>query len=185
MMRMICSKVAQLPITFIATDHVYPQDIMMGDGKWAVTNSTKFAASIILMIERLKLKEGEHVVGVKMRVQSYKSRFTKIGNKIEMEIPYDKGMSPTTGLWEILETDGVVTKSFGGWTFTDPDTGEVTKFKEAKIDEQPELLTRILEVAAAKESYADIKEDFLAEEIEFVEEEQTTGKKKKNKSEEE
>ena len=129
MMRMICSKVAQLPITFVATDHVYPQDIMMGDGQWAITNSTKFAASIILLATRLKLKEGDEVVGVKMKVQSYKSRFTKIGNHIELEVPYDRGMSSTTGLWEVLETNKVITKSFGGWTFKDPDSGEEVKFE--------------------------------------------------------
>jgi RecA/RadA recombinase len=168
MMRMICSKIAQLPITVIATDHVYPQDIIQGDGKWAVTNSTKFAASIILICERLKLKENDQVVGVRMKVHSYKSRFTKIGNEVELEVPYDRGMSDTTGLWEILESDKVVTKSFGGWTFKDPVSGEETKFKESNINDKPELLQRILEVAAAKEVYADVKEDFVSEEAEFL-----------------
>jgi recombination protein RecA len=173
MMRMICSKIAQLPITVIATDHVYPQDIMEGDGKWAVTNSTKFAASIILICERLKLKEGEKVVGVKMKVHSYKSRFTKIGNKIELEIPYDKGMSDITGLWDVLLEDGIVTKCFGGWEFNDPETKQVTKIRESAVEKQmnesPELLQRILEVAASKELYAEIKEDFVTEELEYNE----------------
>jgi recombination protein RecA len=173
MMRMICSKIAQLPITVIATDHVYPQDIMEGDGKWAVTNSTKFAASIILICERLKLKEGEKVVGVKMKVQSYKSRFTKIGNKIELEIPYDKGMSDITGLWDVLLEDGIVTKCFGGWEFVDPETKETIKIRESAVEKQmnekPELLQRILEVAASKELYAEIKEDFVTEELEYNE----------------
>lgn len=192
MMRMICSKIAQLPITFVATDHVYPQDVMLGDGQWAVTNSTKFAASIILLATRLKLKEGDEVVGVRMKVQSYKSRFTKIGNHIELEVPYDRGMSATTGLWEVLETNKIITKSFGGWTFKDPESGEEIKFKENNIEDKPELLTRILEVASAKENYADIKEDFVSEEMEFVNDEASveleakpTSKKKKSRTEEE
>jgi len=177
MMRMICSKIAQLPITVVATDHVYPQDIMIGDGQWAVTNSTKFAASIILLATRLKLKEGEEVVGVKMKVSSYKSRFTKIGNHIELEVPYDRGMSTTTGLMDILESNKIVTKSFGGWTFVDPESKEEFKIKESKkgqdLEENPALLTRILEVAASKEAYADIKEDFTSEEAEYIEEDET------------
>ena len=195
MMRMICSKIAQLPITMIATDHVYPKDIIEGDGKWAVTNSTKFAASIILIIERLKLKEGEAVVGVRMKVETYKSRFTKISNKITLEVPYDRGMSYTTGLCDVLEEDGVITKCFGGWSFVDPDTKKEFKIKESQkgkdLDANPEILQRILEVAAAKEIYADIKEDFVSEEMEFIEPtvEDTpvlkVTKSKKNKTEEE
>jgi hypothetical protein len=180
----------------IATDHVYPKDIIEGDGKWAVTNSTKFAASIILIIERLKLKEGEAVVGVRMKVETYKSRFTKISNKIVLEVPYDRGMSYTTGLCDVLEEDGVITKCFGGWSFVDPDTKKEFKIKESQkgkdLDANPEILQRILEVAAAKEIYADIKEDFVSEEMEFIEdaapvtaEEITSGKKKKAKKSEE
>lgn len=192
MMRMICSKIAQLPITMIATDHVYPKDIIEGDGKWAVTNSTKFAASIILIVERLKLKEGDEVVGVRMKVETYKSRFTKISNKITLEVPYDRGMSDTTGLCEALEEDGIITKCFGGWSFVDPDTKKEFKIKESKkgqdLDDNPDILQRILEVAASKELYADIKEDFVSEEMEFVQDEATvdvSSKKRKSKKSEE
>ncbi len=178
MMRMICNKIGQLPITVIATDHVYPKDIIEGDGKWAITNSTKFAASIILIIERLKLKEGDSVVGVRMKVETYKSRFTKINNKITLEVPYDRGMSDTTGLCESLEEDKVLTKCFGGWSFVDPDTKQEFKIKESKkgkdLDDNPEILLRILEVASKNEAYADIKEELSPEEMEeyFNEDEQ-------------
>lgn len=192
MMRMICSKIAQLPITMIATDHVYPKDIIEGDGKWAVTNSTKFAASIILIVERLKLKEGEDVVGVRMKVETYKSRFTKISNKITLEVPYDRGMSDTTGLCEALEEDGIITKCFGGWSFIDPESKKefkITKSKQGQdLNENPDILQRILEIAASKEIYADVKEDFVSEEMEFVEDEkeiQEPPKKKKSKVTEE
>jgi hypothetical protein len=46
-----------------------------------------------------------------MRVETYKSRFAKAGTKIELEVPYSKGMSPFTGLCEILEALGVIKKS--------------------------------------------------------------------------
>ena len=111
MLRMICGHIARLPIAFVMTDHVYPQDIMLGDGAWAITNSTKFSASIIGIVTKLKLKDGTNVVGVRMRFETYKSRFAKLGTKIELEVPYNKGMSPFSGLTDLLEEMGVITKS--------------------------------------------------------------------------
>jgi recombination protein RecA len=120
MLRMITNHIARVPMAVVMTDHVYPQDIMLGDGAWAITNSTKFSTSIIGIITRLKLKEGTEVVGVRMRFETYKSRFAKIGTKVELEVPYSSGMSPFSGLVELLEALGVIAKG------TEP--GEKTKW---------------------------------------------------------
>jgi RecA/RadA recombinase len=133
MLRMMLSRIARLPITVIITDHVYPQDVMLGDGPFAITNSTKFFPSIIGMVSKLKLKEDTEVVGVRMRVETYKSRFAKLGSKVELEVPYSTGMSPYSGLLDFLEADGVVTKA-GAWiTCVLPD--ETLKFQRKQLDE--------------------------------------------------
>lgn len=111
MLRLATAHIARLPIAMVITDHVYPQDIMLGDGAWAITNSTKFSASIIGIITKLKLKEAGEVTGVRMRFETYKSRFAKLGTKIELEVPYNKGMSPFSGLIPLLEDLGVVQDS--------------------------------------------------------------------------
>ena len=110
MLRLAVGKIARLPIKMLITDHVYPQDIMMGDGAWAITNSTKFSSSIIGIITKLKLKDEGTVVGVRMRFETYKSRFAKLGTKVELEVPYNSGMASTSGLIELLESDGVIAK---------------------------------------------------------------------------
>lgn len=110
MLRLIVGSIARLPIAMIITDHVYPADIMAGDGAWAITNSTKFSSSIIGIVTKLKLKVDGIVSGVRMRFETYKSRFAVIGTKIELEVPYDKGMSPFSGLVPLLETMGVIAK---------------------------------------------------------------------------
>ena len=139
MLRLAVGKIARLPIKLLITDHVYPQDIMMGDGAWAITNSTKFSSSIIGIITKLKLKEDGDVVGVRMRFETYKSRFAKLGTKVELEIPYNKGMSSTSGLLELLEADGVIKKG------TQPGekllwvaevNGERITFKEKEFDDK-------------------------------------------------
>jgi recombination protein RecA len=110
MLRLAVGKLARLPVGMLVTDHVYPQDIMMGDGAWAITNSTKFSCSIIGIITKLKLKEDGLVTGVRMRFETYKSRFARLGTKVELEVPYSRGMSSVSGLLDMLEADGVVAK---------------------------------------------------------------------------
>lgn len=110
MLRLAVGYLGRLPIAMVVTDHVYPQDIMMGDGAWAITNSTKFSSSIIGIVTKLKLKVDGAVAGVRMRFETYKSRFAKLGTKVELEVPYNKGMSSTSGLCELLEEMGVIAK---------------------------------------------------------------------------
>jgi recombination protein RecA len=146
MLRLAVGHLGRLPITMLVTDHVYPQDIMMGDGAWAITNSTKFSSSIIGIITKLKLKVEGEVTGVRMRFETYKSRFAKLGTKVELDVPYNRGMSSTSGLLELLEEMGVIAKG------TEP--GEKTKyiavvngvryaFKEDDLD--TELALKLLE----------------------------------------
>ena len=139
MLKLIHGQLAMLPMTLVFTDHVYNQDIMLGDGAWAITNSVKFFPSVIGLVTNLKLKEGTEVVGVRMRVETYKSRFAKPGTKVELEVPYSSGMSPFTGLCDMLEALGVITKSNvagkkQGWMMsTEPIDGEVYFFKPAEM----------------------------------------------------
>lgn len=137
MLRLAVGQLGRLPIAMVLTDHVYPQDIMMGDGAWAITNSTKFSSSIIGIITKLKLKEEAEVVGVKMKFETYKSRFAKLGTKVTLEVPYNKGMSPFSGLVELLEEMGVIAKGTAVgekllWVTTV--NGETLKFKEKDLD---------------------------------------------------
>ena len=110
MLRLATGNVGMLKIALVITDHTYPQDIMMGDGPWAITNSVKYSSSIIGLITKLKLKDEGVVTGVRMRFETYKSRFAKLGTKVELDVPYNRGMSSLSGLLDLLEADGVIAK---------------------------------------------------------------------------
>ena len=145
MLRLAVGYLGRLPIAMLLTDHVYPQDIMLGDGPWAITNSTKFSSGIIGLVTKLKLKDEKEVVGVKMKFETYKSRFAKLGTKIELEIPYSSGMSPFSGLCELLEEMKVIAKGTAVgekllWVIEVD--GEKIKFKEADLTH--ELAQKIL-----------------------------------------
>jgi len=156
MLRLALGQIGRLPISLLITDHVYPQDIMLGDGAWAITNSTKFSCSIIGIVTKLKLKEDGEVTGVRMRFETYKSRFAKLGTKVELEVPYNRGMSPFTGLLEMLQDMQVIAKGtqpgeklnwVAEWT---DEHGEIHKvsFREKDLDE--EIALKLLEHPACK-----------------------------------
>jgi len=86
------------------------------------------------------LKEESEVVGVRMRVETYKSRFAKLGSKVELEVPYSSGMSPYSGLLDLLEVDGVVNKS-GAW-YSCQLPNELVKFQKKQLNE--ELVQKLL-----------------------------------------
>ena len=151
MLRLAVGQLGNLPIQMIITDHVYPQDIMMGDGAWAITNSTKFSTSIIGIVTKLKLKEESEVVGVRMRVETYKSRFAKLGTKVELEVPYNKGMSSITGLLDLFADMGVVAKGTQpgeklNWIaeWEDAKTGETHRESFRERDFNEDIAVRIM-----------------------------------------
>lgn len=156
MLRLALGQIGRLPISLLITDHVYPQDIMLGDGAWAITNSTKFSCSIIGIVTKLKLKEDGEVTGVRMRFETYKSRFAKLGTKVELEVPYNSGMSPFTGLLEMLQDMGVIAKGTQpgeklNWVaeWTDED-GEIHKVSFREKDLNEEIALKLLEHPACK-----------------------------------
>lgn len=158
MLKMLHGKVAMLPMAVVFTDHVYPQDVMMGDGAWAMTNSVKFFPSITGLATKLKLKEGTDIVGIRMRIETYKSRFAKAGSKVELEVPYATGLSPFTGFVELGEQIGLFAKGTQPGEklsyvcdVPDPTTGEIIDhivFKEKDLTH--ELVARILKHPKAR-----------------------------------
>lgn len=170
MLRMILKKIAPWPIAFITTDHVYPADIKLGQGPWAITNSTRFSASIIGLITSLRLKEDTEVVGVRMRFETYKSRFAKIGTKIELEVPYHSGMSPFSGLIELLESMNVLVKE--GYSYAFDFEGEHIKFREKDMNNDivQKLLKHPIILQAESSGNEDSIENFEAVESEILEE---------------
>jgi hypothetical protein len=43
-----------------------------------VNNAVRYSASQIALISKLNLKEGSEILGIRMRVDTYKSRFAKL-----------------------------------------------------------------------------------------------------------
>lgn len=142
LLKTIVAKIKRLPMSMLVTHQVYPNtDVLNGEGLWIINNAIRYSASQIMLITKLKLKEGSDIIGIRMRVECYKSRFAKIGSKIEIEVPYSKGMDPYSGFLDLMEDLGVVVAS-GAWKSLQLPGQDVIKFQTKNLDEQ--LVNKIL-----------------------------------------
>ena len=125
-------------IGMVATNHVYKsQDQFKPDDVISGGNGFIYAASIIVQQEKLKLKEDEdgnkitETRGIRSKVKIVKSRYAKPFEEIEIQIPYDTGLNPYSGLFELFEKNGTFIREGNSYIYTSLD-GVITKqFKKA------------------------------------------------------
>lgn len=113
MLRTFVHDIKDLDIAMMTSSQVYKnQDVLNGEGVWIVSDAVKYSLSQILMVTKLKLKDKAtgNYEGIKLRAMGYKTRFTKPFQTVELEVPYDKGIDPASGLLEVAVAFGVVEK---------------------------------------------------------------------------
>lgn len=100
---------------------------ILDNGAISHNSGPTYAASIVVVLQKRKLKEDEdgnkvsEVNGIRSAVMVDKSRYAKPFEKCELKIPYDKGMSPYTGMFEFLEGRGVLEKIGNRYQYIDND----------------------------------------------------------------
>lgn len=122
-LKTMTSRMKMANMTMAVTAHVYAADPLKGEGLYSVTPSLRYACSQIVLITKLKLKDEEvnkitkekEVLGIRLKAETFKSRFSKIGSKVEIEVPFDSGLDKLDGLVERLVLDEVLTVPSAGW----------------------------------------------------------------------
>ena len=152
MMRVTMAKIASQPIGLLATNHVMDSQDQYAPDKIPGGKMLEFASSVIVQMNKYLLKEDEEgkklvggvVAGIRSTAVVRKSRYAKPFERIKIDIPYEQGMNPYSGLFDLFVAKGVVEKDGARWTYTSPVTGEV--FKEWRKDFRPKgLLDQIIE----------------------------------------
>lgn len=116
--------------------HAYAnQDILNGKGTHLPSGGGGmiYAPSMSIFLSKLKLKDTDtkQVVGIKLTAEATKTRFTQLGGKIRLEVPYASGLDPIDGLLDLACEADLVDNTVKGWySFGDPDTGELIKFRK-------------------------------------------------------
>lgn len=123
-----------LNIGLVATNHTYQsQDMFDPDDKISGGQGMVYAASIVVAIKKLKLKEDEdgvktsQVHGIRAACKVVKSRYAKPFESVQIKIPYETGMNPYSGLVDFFEGHGLLTKVGNKLEYISKETGEVFK----------------------------------------------------------
>lgn len=114
MLREFVQAIKHFNLAIVVTDGVYKnQDLMNGEGVWIVNDAEKYSLSQIALLSKLKLKDKndkKNVLGIRMVVEGYKSRFTRPYQTVTIEVPYETGMDPYNGLLEVAIALDIVTQ---------------------------------------------------------------------------
>lgn len=135
-------------VGLLATNHSYAsQDMFDPDPKMSGGSGFVYAASIVLAMQKLKLKEDADgnktttVLGIRSKIKVMKSRYAKPFETVELKIPYETGMDPYTGLIDMFEHEGVLTKDGNKLKYIALDGTEHKYFRKQITNE---LLTQIM-----------------------------------------
>ena len=123
-----------LNIGLVATNHTYAsQDMFDPDDKISGGQGFIYASSIVVAMRKLKLKEdedgnktGSQVMGIRAACKVMKTRYSKPFESVHVKIPYSTGMSPYSGLFDMLEERGLLKREGNSYLYTTKD-GEVFK----------------------------------------------------------
>jgi len=99
----------------VCTNHTYAsQDMFDPDDKISGGQGFIYASSIVVAMKKLKLKEDEdgnkisEVKGIRASCKIMKTRYNKPFESVQVKIPYETGMSPYSGLTNMLENKKLV-----------------------------------------------------------------------------
>ncbi|MEI6597982.1 MAG: hypothetical protein WCL22_02965 [bacterium] len=120
-------------VGLVATNHTYAsQDMFDPDDKISGGQGFVYASSIVVAMKKLKLKEDEDgnkisdVMGIRAACKVMKTRYAKPFESIQVKIPYETGMSPYSGLTDMLEKSGALKKEGNSLVYVTED-GEILK----------------------------------------------------------
>ena len=106
-----------LNIGLVATNHTYAsQDMFDPDDKISGGQGFIYASSIVVAMRKLKLKEDEDgnkvsdVLGIRSACKIMKTRYAKPFESVQIKIPYETGMNPYSGLLDLFEKKGLLSK---------------------------------------------------------------------------
>ena len=125
-------------VGMVCTNHTYAsQDMFDPDDKISGGQGFVYASSIVVAMKKLKLKEDEDgnkisdVRGIRAACKIMKTRYAKPFESVQVKIPYETGMSPYSGLLDMIEKAELVKKEGNSLVYTTLDGEIIKKFRKA------------------------------------------------------
>ena len=149
LMAPLTQDIKDLNIAIVATKQVYrDQDPIKQKNpvtEFKITDAIQYAFTIIGLVSKLMLKNEttKQYEGIHLRVFGFKTRFTAPFQKASIQVPYNGGMDPFSGLLEAAEALGVVKRAKGSSWYE----FEGTKFQAKNFNTvQDDLLKKLIEL---------------------------------------
>ena len=109
-----------------------------------------FASSIIVAMKALKLKEDEDgnkisdVRGIRAGCKIMKTRYNKPFETMEVKIPWSGGMDPYSGLFDLFEKNGRITKEGNRYAYTSLNGEETKLWRKEYLQNKDGILDLIM-----------------------------------------
>jgi recombination protein RecA len=145
-------------VGMVCTNHTYAsQDMFDPDDKISGGQGFVYASSIVVAMKKLKLKvdadgnKVSDVLGIRAACKIMKTRYAKPFESVQVEIPYSTGMAPTSGLVDMFEKMGVLSKVGNKLAYTDKDTGEIiAEFRKNWTEDKLHLIMKQWDATAVE-----------------------------------
>lgn len=139
-------------VGLVATNHTYAsQDMFDPDDKISGGQGFVYASSIVVAMKKLKLKEDENgdktsdVMGIRAACKIMKTRYAKPFETLQIKIPYDTGMNPNSGLFDMFDHRGWLVKEGNSYIYTLHDGTKIKKMKKAWEADTDDCLKKVME----------------------------------------
>lgn len=139
-----------LNIGLVATNHtMQSQDMFNPDDVIVGGSGQIFAASIVVAMRKGKLKEDDEgnktsdINGMAAGVTVVKSRFNhkSLYKKVKIKIPFETGMNPYSGLFEMFEEEGLLVKEGNRYSYTGA-SGSFKEFRKNITEPQYDMIMK-------------------------------------------
>lgn len=130
----------------VDTDHHY----LLENGVVSHNSGPIYASSIVLAMRKLKLKEDElgnkitEVRGIRAQCKVMKTRYNQPFTSVEIKIPYDRGMDPYSGLFDLFVQKNLLVKEGNKWCYTALDGTQIKKFEKAWDRNEDDCLDKVM-----------------------------------------
>jgi RecA/RadA recombinase len=152
LVRNCVNMIGALNIGLVCTNHTYAsQDMFDPDDKISGGQGFIYASSIVVAMKKMKLKEDEdgnkisEVKGIRAGCKIMKTRYNKPFESVQVKIPYETGMNPYSGLVDLFESKGLLSKEGNSLKYTLADGTVIKQFRKAWERNDDGSLDKVME----------------------------------------
>ena len=166
-------------VGMVVTNHTYAsQDMFDPDDKISGGSGFIYASSMVVAMKKLKLKEDADgnktstVNGIRAACKVMKTRYAKPFEGVQVKIPYETGMDPYSGMFDLLEAKGLLEKQGNRYKYMSSMGEETLEYRKNWTGDKLEMIMadlpakeeQMVNIANAAEEVVDHDEEPILDE---------------------